>query len=103
MKINLKSTRLEITEAIANYSQAKMDALDKYLGDLEVLNCDLELERVAGNQKKGNIFRVEANLEVPKKLLRVEKTEADLYKAIDKVRDHLEQAIKKHKGKNFNK
>lgn len=97
MKIRLKSTKLEMTEAIASYFQNKMDMLDKYLGDVQVLNCDCEIEKIAGEQKSGKVFRAEVNLEVPGSLLRVEKESSDMYKAIDKVKDHLVVVIKKYK------
>lgn len=99
MKINLKASKLELTTPISAYCQTKMDMLDKYLGDIPVINCDMEIAKTVGGQNKGDIFRAEVNLEVPRKLLRVEKTAADLYKAIDKVKDHLEIVIKKYKEK----
>lgn len=99
MKINLKATKIEMTDAISDYVQQKLDMLDKYLGDTQVLNCDVEVERIIGGQNKGEVFRVEVNLEVPHQLLRVEKTESDLYKAIDKVRDHLDEVIVKYREK----
>jgi len=99
MQIKIKATKLELTEAIAAYCQKKMDMVEKYLGNIEVLNCDVEISKVVGGQHKGEIFRAEVNLEVPRQILRVEKTEKDLYKAIDKVKDHLELVIKKYKEK----
>lgn len=99
MKINLKATKFEITEAIRDYVQEKMDMLDKYLGSTNVINCDVEVEKMIGGQNKGDIFRAEVNLEVPHELLRVEKTASDLYKAIDKVKDHLDEMIVKYREK----
>lgn len=99
MNIQLKTSNLDLTEAISSYVQEKMDMLEKYLGDTQVLNCDVELEKAVGGQNKGQIFRAEVNMRVPHDILRVEKTEADLYKAIDKVKDHLEQIIVKHREK----
>lgn len=99
MDIKIKATRLELTPAIRDYFQMKMDMIEKYLGDIKVINCDVEIEKAVGGQNKGEIFRAEVNLEVPQKLLRVERTEDDLYKAIDKVKDHLELVIKKYKDK----
>lgn len=104
MKITLKATKLEMTDAIRDYFQNKMDMLDKYLGSkVKVIHCDAEIEKTVGNQHKGEIFRAEVNLEVPHEILRVEKTEPDLYKAIDKVKDHLELVIKKYKEKLIDK
>lgn len=99
MDIKIKATRLELTPAIRDYFQTKMDMIEKYLGDIKIIHCDVEIEKTVGGQNKGDIFRAEVNLEVPQKLLRVERTEDDLYKAIDKVKDHLELVIKKYKDK----
>lgn len=99
MKINLKATKFEMTDAIYDYAQEKMNMLDKYLGATQVINCDVELEKIIGGQSKGDVFRAEVNLEVPHELLRVEKTADDLYKAIDKVKDHLDEMIVKYREK----
>lgn len=103
MKINLTFTKLEATPAIHEYCQEKMDMLDKYFGDIEVINCDVEVEKIIGNRNKGRIFRAEVNIQVPKEILRVEKTEKNLYKAIDKVKDHLMIMITKYKNKRLAK
>jgi len=99
MDIRIKSTRLEMTDAIHLYIEKKMLAAIKHLGDIRATNCDFEVEKTVGGQHKGEIYRAEVNLTMPHKLLRVEKTEKDLYKAIDKVKDHLDLVIKKHKDK----
>ncbi|HZJ41179.1 MAG TPA: ribosome-associated translation inhibitor RaiA [Candidatus Saccharimonadales bacterium] len=104
MQVKIKSTRLELTDAIRQYIETKMGMVEKYLGTkVKVTNCDFEIEKAVGGQNKGEIFRAEVNLEVPHEILRVEKTEKDLYKAIDKVKDHLELIIKKYKGKLIDK
>ena len=103
MQIRIKATNLELTDALRDYFQNKMNVIEKCLGDIQVINCDVEIEKAVGGQNKGEIYRAEVNLEVPRKLLRVEKTEDDLYKAIDKVKDHLELVIKKYKEKTQDK
>ena len=103
MQIRIKGTKIELTLEIKDYIQGKMDMLEKYLGNTQVLNCDVEVGQAVGGQNSGKIYRAEVNLEVPRRLLRVEKTEKDLYKAIDKVKDHLEIIIKKYRGKRIDK
>lgn len=103
MNIKIKATKIEATPAIKAYIQEKMDMLEKYLGGIQALNLDFEIDKPIGNQHKGDIFRAEANLQVPGEVLRVEKTENDLYKAIDKVKDHLEQVITKYKEKKIDR
>lgn len=99
MKLNLKATKIPLTDSLRDYCQEKMDKIEKYLGDLQVVQCDMEIGKTVGDQRSGDIFRAEVNLEVPHQLLRVERTSSDLYKAIDKVQEHLKLVIKKYKDK----
>jgi putative sigma-54 modulation protein len=99
MKINLLATKITLTPAISQYVEEKMNMLEKFLGDTPVINFDVELAKIGGKQAKGQVFRVEANLSLPGTLLRVEKTESDMYKAIDKVKDHLAAVIVKYREK----
>lgn len=100
MNINIKSSRVELTPALKQYITDKMEMLQKYFGKhVKATNCDFEIEKAIGGQNKGEIFRAEANIQVPNEILRVEKTEADMYKAIDKVKDHFDLVIKKYKEK----
>ncbi|MCK4539891.1 ribosome-associated translation inhibitor RaiA [Candidatus Parcubacteria bacterium] len=103
MRINIKATKIELSGPIRNYIQEKMDMLEKYLGTIAVTNCDVEVAMDVNSQQKGEIFRAEVNLSVPGGLIRVEKTEKDLYKAIDKVKDHLVRSIKRYKEKKADK
>lgn len=73
--------------------------LDKYLKKFKVIGARAELEKTTNHHFKGEIYRAEVNLSLGGDLLRVEKTEKDLYKAIDKVKDHLDVVIKKYKDK----
>ncbi len=99
MKLDIKSTNLELTPAIRDYVEQKMSMVEKYLGSQDVIQCDIELELTTNHHHKGNIFRAEVNLQLAQELLRVERTEDDLYRAIDKVKDHLADVINKYKEK----
>lgn len=89
MQVQIKATKMELTPAIADYVQKRCDMLERYLGNLEVVNCHFEVGLAVGSHNSGDIYRAEINLDLPGKLLRVEKTESDLYKAVDKVKDHM--------------
>ena len=99
MKIQIKATNLELTPAIRAFVEEKMNMVDKYFGEITPTMCQFEVDLVSHHHHKGDIFRAEVNLEVPGELLRVEKTEGDLYKAIDKVKEHLVEVVKKYKEK----
>lgn len=103
MKLNIKATNLELTPKLKDYVQKKMDMLDKYLGKLKIISAHFEVSKTTNHHLKGEIYSAEANLSLGSDLLRVEKTEKDLYKAIDKVKDHLELVIKKYKDKKIDR
>src|SRR6056297_3871707 len=97
MQIRIKTTKIDLTPELREYIQKKADMLEKYLGDVQVLNCDVEVGLIKAGANKRKIYRAEINLELPGDLLRVEKEEESLYKAIDKVKDHLVRSIKRYK------
>ncbi|PLX27437.1 ribosomal subunit interface protein [Candidatus Parcubacteria bacterium] len=103
MQVKIKATKIELNDKIKDYVQEKMDMLEKYLGSVTATNCDFEVAQELGGQNKGKIYRAELNLSVPGELLRVEKQEADLFKAIDKVKDHMARSIKRYKEKRMDK
>jgi len=99
MNVQIKATKLELNQKIKDYVEKKTNMLEKYLGDFPAVHADFEVEKMTEHHAKGKIYRAELNLQVPGELLRVEKTEEDIYKAIDKVKDHMEIIIKKYKEK----
>lgn len=99
MKLNIKAANLDLTPELKDYIREKMDMLDKYLGKIKIISAHFEASKTTNHHKKGEIYRAEANLAIGGDLLRVQKTEKDIFKAIDKVKDHLELVIKKYKDK----
>ena len=90
---------MELTPAIREYVEEKLGYLDELLPEDPSIIADVEVGKTTNHHQKGDVFRCEVNLRVPGQLLRVEKTEEDLYKAIDKVKDHLARQIKDWRGK----
>jgi len=99
IQTRIKASRIEMSDRIKDYIEKKVGMLEKYLGDFPVRCADFEIEKTTNHHQKGEIYRAVLNLDVPGELLRVERTEADLFKAIDKVKDHMAEAIKKYKEK----
>lgn len=97
MKITIQGTGIELTEAIKQYAEEKVQSLEKYFDN--IISADIDVGMNSHHHNNGNIFYAEVNLAVPGKLLRVVKEEPDLYKAIDKVKDHLKVELEKIKGK----
>lgn len=100
MKINIKSTNLELTPALREYLEEKIGMLKKFLKRWEaegVTEIWVEVGRTTRHHQKGEVFRAEADLRVPGKVLRAEEESFDVRAAIDKMRDTLKREIIKYK------
>lgn len=96
MQIIITGRNLDLTPAIKNYIEDKFGGLEKFYE--KIIRADVVLLKDT-HQQKGEIFVCECKMEVPGNDLFVSKEEVDMYKAIDKVSDHLAEEIKKHKDK----
>ena len=90
MKYNIRGDKLEVTEAINNYVESKLDRLNKYFKEDNILAN--VLLRVRGNSQI-----IEVTIPTDKFILRSEEEDKDLYAAIDLVTDKLERQIRKNK------
>ncbi len=102
MNIKIRSINFDITPAIDDYISKKISSLEKFLErkDSEVI-CEVEIGRTTMHHNSGDIFKAEINLTQPgSKQIYAIAQEADLYSAIDIVRDEAERAIVSRKTKN---
>ena len=90
MKYNIRGDKLEVTDAIGNYVETKLDRLNKYFKDDNILaNVLLKV--------RGTRQIIEVTIPTDKFILRSEEEDKDLYAAIDLVTDKLERQIRKNK------
>jgi ribosomal subunit interface protein len=97
MTINIRAMGMELTDAIKKYVEEKFEGLEKYYDNIMLVEINLGLE--THHHNKGEIYSCSATVDVPNKVFKVEKTEKNLYKSIDKVRDHLREEITAWKEK----
>lgn len=95
MQIQITGKGMELTESIKEYTEKKISGLDKFYD--KIIRAKVVVGVENHHHLKGQIFICECKLEVPGNDLFASKNEKDLYKAIDKVRDYLENELKKHK------
>lgn len=95
MQIKIKATKMELTPAIEQAVNEKMLSLTKYFNN--IIEADVEVGITTHHHQKGDIFRAEVNLSVPKKIIRAEAETDDLYKSITEVKDTLKTELKKYK------
>ena len=97
MQITINGRGIELTDAIKDYAEKKLEGLGKFYDKIIRANISVGVEN--HHHQKGDIFIAECKLEVPGKDIFASKNEKTLYKAIDKVRYYLESELKKHKVK----
>ena len=100
MNIKIRSKNFDLTPAIDDYVTKKISTLEKFLGGGNNILCEVETERTTKHHKSGDIFRAEVNIVEPgNKQIYAVAEEADLYTAIDVVRDEAERVIVSNKTK----
>lgn len=100
MRIHIKSTNLDLTPALKEYIEQKIGSLAKFLkrwNPKGVVEAYVEVGRTTQHHHKGNIFRAEADLRVPGKILRAEDEDWDIRVAIGRVKDKLKREAEKYK------
>ncbi len=95
MTINLVHKGIEVTPAIKAYVEEKMQSIEKFMGGADFM--DVEVGMSTHHHHKGEVFLCKVNVTVNGGLVHIEREEEDLYKAIDKVRDHLREALSQAK------
>ncbi len=96
MQIQITGKNTELSEAIKDYVNKKMLALNKFYND-KIIRADVVVGVSSDHHLKGKKFFAECKLDVPGKNLFASKQEETLYKAVDKIRDYLELELKKYK------
>ena len=91
MKYNIRGNKLAVTEPIREYIETKLGKLNKYFENQEDLTANVVISSKGINQ------RIEVTIPIKKTIVRAEESNQDLYTAIDKVVDKLEQQIRKNK------
>lgn len=97
--INYKYNDLEEAKSLAPVLDAKLQqVLEKFVNEGDSVLCEVEFEKVS-NHQSGEIYRVEANATIDGALYRAEAVESSFEKSIDEVRDELDKALRRAKGK----
>jgi len=93
MKYSIKGKNIQVTEAIENYVETRLEVLDKYFIIDEDTAVNVLIRVYNADQK------IETTIPTKFGILRAEARDKDLYNAIDDVVDKLEAQIRKQKTK----
>jgi len=92
MNLTITGHHLEITPAIRDYVNAKLERVTRHFDHMIDVNVTLSVVKL--------IQKVEANIHVRGKDIHAEAEDSDMYAAIDGLADKLDRQIIKHKEKN---
>jgi ribosomal subunit interface protein len=97
---NIKATHIELTEAISDYVQERVDMLDKVIdaNDTSALVM-VEIGKRSQHHKEGEFFFAEFNVRVIGRGFRAVSEKDDLYAAIDEAKDEIIQEVGSYKSK----
>ncbi len=95
MHIFVKATGLDLTGPLKTYIEDKINSLNKLLVhfDPDTVKIQVEIARVSRHHRRGEVYRAEANIELPQDVLRAEETSDDARAAVDALKDKLKREI----------
>lgn len=102
MNIQIKATNMELTQEIADYVNKKMADLDRFMApnDPASVHVYFEVERTTDHHQTGDdLFRAEANLTIDGASLYADARGAQIFAAIDLVKDEITRQIKEKNEK----
>lgn len=91
MQIMLTGHHIDITPALRNYVNEKLDRIERHFEKALDLHCVLTVEKLE--------HRAEATLNISGATLHAHAVETDMYAAIDALADKLDRQVRRHKGK----
>lgn len=100
MNIIIKGTNFDITLERRKFIEEKINAVEKFHPKISEIRVEIECDHL---RKKGDIYRMEVNVCIPGKLIRVEKYTNDFAKSVNKVKNHLKVVLNKERKKVISK
>lgn len=89
MKINTKTTNIEMTPAIADYVEKKVNMLDKFFRDVSEVLVNVEVGKTTKHHKSGAFFKAEIHITSDGEEYYATAETEDLYASIDMVKDEI--------------
>ena len=91
MQLSVTGHHVEITAAMRNYVEKKLDRIVRHFDHVIDTHCVLTVEKL--------MHKAEATVRVRGETIHALASEGDMYAAIDALADKLERRVRKHKEK----
>lgn len=98
MSISIKSTLIELTPALSDYTEKRLSTLHKYAeGECQIA---VEIGKTTMHHRNGDVFVADVSVVTPLgKQYKAVSEKTDLYEAIDDVRNEIIREIKGGKSR----
>ncbi len=98
MQINLKTKDIEMTDAIRQYVDERMETIAKIVDEYDpAAMVEVEVGKSTQHHNKGPFMRAEMTLSFLGNVFRSEEEREDLYESIDMAKDDLRRQVVEHK------
>jgi putative sigma-54 modulation protein len=91
MQVIIKGHQIDVTPALRQHTESKLDRLTRHFDHLHELSVVLSIEKL--------LHKAEATIHVSGKDLHADAVASDMYSAIDALADKLTAQVRKHKEK----
>ncbi len=113
MEVIIKTKNIELTSHLRDYAERKLRSACRFIPSLlqkeiedqqqvgkevDRVVLEVEIEKVTG-EGKGRIFRTEAQMLLPGRVIKGEDVAETVKASVDEVKYELERQIKEYKGK----
>ena len=99
MATNIKATNMELTGAITDYVNKKIESINKFVSFGEEIIVYVEVGKTTKHHKQGDYFKAEFDVTINGEKFFTDSEKSDLYKAIDDDKDEVIKKIKNKKNK----
>jgi putative sigma-54 modulation protein len=98
MNISIKSTNIELTPALRDYTEKRMRSITKFTKGEPTVS--VEIGKTTAHHKQGDVFIAEVIVVTPLgKQFMASSEKSDLYEAIDDVRNEIARELSSDKDK----
>lgn len=99
MNTNIKATNIELTSAITDYVNKRLEGLERFVKEGEEMDVYVEVGKTTRHHKQGDYFRAEFNIEISGSKFYTFSEKEDLYKSIDDAREQVIRKITSRKDR----
>lgn len=100
MQIKIKTTAIELTDAIRQYVDERMLGIAKLVDDYDpAAMVEVDVGKSTKHHNKGPYMHAEINLTFLGNLFRATEEREDLYEAIDVCKDEVRRQLVEHKDR----